>query len=302
VNPDENRRRRRVDLLVRLYPSAWRRRYGDEFAALLLDTGVGARVVRDVLLAAAAAWARPPARLHTRGGRMRATVGVTLCAWTVLAAAAVLFGKLTRDGAVYIVDRADPVRAWCYDVFAAAGCASAVVMLGCGLVPLAVATLRACPPGRSRRRVVGLLAAPALAVSGFLAAAAAVARVAGAAGNAASGVGPGGFAILVALGLLAAAVCALAPVTALADAPPRGAALVAAVVAGMGASVLMAIAILASLGYELAGLGFEAAMTVGGFSWAAIAGYAAVTVVALAVATTSSARGMRALRAPAARQ
>jgi hypothetical protein len=291
VSLGKDRRCRRVEVLVRLYPQAWRRRYGDEFAALLADTGVGARVVGDVLLAAAAAWARPSGRLHTRSGRMRATVSVTLCAWTAVAAAAVLFGKLTRDGAVYLVDRADPVRVWCYDVYAAAGCASALVMLVGGLVPVAAATIRACPPGRQRRRVVGLLAAPVLAVSGFLGAAALVACLAGAPGGTGSGVGPGWFLTLVALGLVAAAVCAAAPAVAMTRASLHGAALVAGVVAGTCASGLMAIAILASLAYE--------ATTIGESSWAAIVGYGAVTAAALAVAATSSARGLRALRTPA---
>ena len=38
--------------LVRLYPAPWRRRYGDEFLALLADEGVSPRVVLHVLLGA----------------------------------------------------------------------------------------------------------------------------------------------------------------------------------------------------------------------------------------------------------
>jgi hypothetical protein len=44
--------------LLRLYPRAWRERYGDEFLALLQNTPVGLRVLIDVAKAAALEWAR----------------------------------------------------------------------------------------------------------------------------------------------------------------------------------------------------------------------------------------------------
>ena len=47
-----------IGLLVALHPRAWRERYGDEFAALLEDTGVGPRVVVDVVGHALALQAR----------------------------------------------------------------------------------------------------------------------------------------------------------------------------------------------------------------------------------------------------
>src|SRR5487761_2099671 len=45
----------RPSLLVRLYPSRWRRRYEDEFRALLEEEPVSARLVLDVIAAAFAA-------------------------------------------------------------------------------------------------------------------------------------------------------------------------------------------------------------------------------------------------------
>lgn len=45
--------------LLRLFPSAWRTRYGDEFLALLESEPPRPRLVLDVLLAALDAWLRP---------------------------------------------------------------------------------------------------------------------------------------------------------------------------------------------------------------------------------------------------
>lgn len=42
--------------LLRLYPRQWRRRYGDEFLAVVENTPIDGRVIRDVLRAAAGEW------------------------------------------------------------------------------------------------------------------------------------------------------------------------------------------------------------------------------------------------------
>ena len=71
--------------LIALYPRAWRERYGDEFAALLEDAGIGPRTILDVLLGAfdahirQRASARAAARAHNAlivGGKL--TVGTIL--------------------------------------------------------------------------------------------------------------------------------------------------------------------------------------------------------------------------------
>ena len=54
-------------LLVALYPKAWRRAYGDEFAALLEQTRLTPRAVLDVLAQAA--------KLHVSAHRTRCLVG-----------------------------------------------------------------------------------------------------------------------------------------------------------------------------------------------------------------------------------
>lgn len=45
--------------LLRLYPAAWRARYGDEFVALLEKEGTSPQVVLDVAVGALDAWIAP---------------------------------------------------------------------------------------------------------------------------------------------------------------------------------------------------------------------------------------------------
>jgi hypothetical protein len=49
-----------VKWLVRLYPPAWRRRYEDEFLAVLETRGVGPSVALDIARGAFDAWVRGP--------------------------------------------------------------------------------------------------------------------------------------------------------------------------------------------------------------------------------------------------
>jgi hypothetical protein len=69
--------------LVRLYPRAWRQRYGDELTALVESTSVSSRLVVDLLRGAAREWLRElaqPRRL-TPGRRLAMRhAAVTPCA------------------------------------------------------------------------------------------------------------------------------------------------------------------------------------------------------------------------------
>ncbi|QHC24811.1 hypothetical protein [Streptomyces sp. GS7] len=71
-------------LALRVYPPAFRERYGPELEALVEDTGTGPRVVADLLVGALRAWLRPvmpnePAERRRR--RMQASVATTWVSW-----------------------------------------------------------------------------------------------------------------------------------------------------------------------------------------------------------------------------
>ena len=270
----------RVRVLVGLYPPVWRHRYATEFAALLEDSGVGVRQVVDVAAAAVRVWARPSKHLHDRNGRMCTTVAVTLCAWTALAAGAVLFAKTTRDGAWYVTGHTDPAAGW-YNVYALASATSALAIT-VGWLPPVAAVLRApqCHHGRRRARL--LLLAPPVAVSAFLGAAAVLRLI-----THGVGVGPTGFLVLVGFGLFSGAVFAAGPAAALRYVTPSGAGLRVATLAGAVATTLMAVAVAASVGWGLITSADRPGFT-------ALTGYGTVMAVALVVAATSSARGLRA--------
>jgi hypothetical protein len=60
-----------IRLLLRLYPPAWRGRYGEELADLVTETGLGPRVAADLVLAALGEWRRS-ARNALNGGAVMA--------------------------------------------------------------------------------------------------------------------------------------------------------------------------------------------------------------------------------------
>ncbi|MFB7506232.1 hypothetical protein [Streptomyces broussonetiae] len=279
-NAAEDRPDWRVRVLVGLYPPVWRHRYATEFAALLEDSGVGVRQVVDVAAAAVRVWARPSTHLHDRTGRMCTTVAVTLCAWTALAAGAVVFAKTTRDGAWYVTGHTDPAAGW-YNVYALASATSALA-IAVGWLPPVAAVLRAPQGHPGRRRARLLLLAPPVAVSAFLGAAAVLRLI-----THGVGVGPTGFLVLVGLGLFAGAAFAAGPAAALRHVTPSGAGLRVATVAGAVATTLMAVAVAASVGWGLVTFADRPGFT-------ALTGYGTVMAVTLVVAATSSARGLRA--------
>ena len=57
----------RAAALLRLYPRAWRERYGEEFLELVGQTGLGPRVLFDVVTAASREWVRALAGSGLRG-------------------------------------------------------------------------------------------------------------------------------------------------------------------------------------------------------------------------------------------
>ncbi|MFD2082446.1 hypothetical protein SAMN05421678_102109 [Actinopolymorpha cephalotaxi] len=268
--------------LVALYPPAWRERYGEEFAALLEDTGVHLRQVLDVLPAAASAWIRPAAHLHDRAARMRASVTMTLFAWVTLTAGTVVFGQLHDDSVPG--GAGGGLRA----VYVACAAASTVALVLGGL-PLAGAVVRA---GRRRVRTVAALGVPVVAAAGFLAVAVAVTRLVPHSPRPGVGIGTTWFLALTAVGAVAALTAASGPAAAFRRTPVTGRPLVAAVVAGAVAVVSMA----AAAGSGLAAVVVPAVTgpsAPGGLPGPLLA-YGAGMALTLVVAATSCVRGLRA--------
>ncbi|WP_255945192.1 hypothetical protein [Streptomyces odontomachi] len=287
-----NTTERRARVLVRLYPPAWRARYGEEFRALLEDSGVDTRAVRDVLLAAASAWARPSRRLHDRDGRLRATVATTWYAWALMAAGAVLFAKLTTDGAWHASDgaaRVHPVAGWCYDVFVLACCGS-VLLLTVGAAPLAVGVLGAARGAGGLRAVVALLSLPATASLGFLGVAAVTTAVAARSGPGGEGVSATVFLALAVLGTGAAVAGAAGPAATLSRTSLRGPALTTAFVTGACATALLGVATVAGIAHELIGQPSPSRPS------SALTAYGAVMTTVFCLVVTSTVRGVGAMR------
>ena len=76
--------------LVRLYPQAWRERYGEEFVAILEQRPASGSDLFDVALGAVDAWLRPQVVTERRmvvADRMRSSVILVLWAWVGLVVA-----------------------------------------------------------------------------------------------------------------------------------------------------------------------------------------------------------------------
>jgi hypothetical protein len=129
--------------LLKLYPSAWRARYGEEMEALLEDRRPGPRERVDLIRGALDAWVHPAAR--SRVPAAAAFVGGGL--WTVVAAA-VVTQPTPADWPGYIADT--------LGLAVLAACFLLVATLGISLRP----------GGRGRR--LGM-AAVALTIVGYLA-------------------------------------------------------------------------------------------------------------------------------------
>ncbi|MGN6867635.1 MAG: hypothetical protein ACTHMY_04435 [Solirubrobacteraceae bacterium] len=151
--------------MLRLYPLAYQRRYGDEMRALLEDQPALARTVFDLLKGAARAHLRPadaPAGAVEAADRVRAsTSGVLLC-WVFFAAAGFGYAKTTEDQPFSVAGHIHPLlRDAHVAVQAVALIASAAVVLGA--LPLILSALGQARRDPSLRRTVALPFLPILA-------------------------------------------------------------------------------------------------------------------------------------------
>ena len=135
---------------LRVYPLAYRRRYGDEMRALLEEQPPRARTVLDLLRGALIAHLRPaesPAGALDAGERIRATASGVLMCWVIFAAAGFAYYKTTEDSPFSAAAHAHPLlRDAHMAVQVVALAASGMVVLGAlPLILAAVARARRDP-------------------------------------------------------------------------------------------------------------------------------------------------------------
>jgi hypothetical protein len=135
-----------------LYPLAYRRRYGDEMAALVEDTGASPRALADLVRGALRARLRPEPGLGEQLGaddRLRLGLSSILLCWVVFAAAGIGLYKTTEDHAFSAAGRAHHLLGAAHlAIQILALIATAAVVLGAA--PLVVVALR---QARDRRAV-----------------------------------------------------------------------------------------------------------------------------------------------------
>ena len=88
----------RADRLLRLYPPAWRERYGDEFLAMLDTEQLTAAMMFDIVMAAIDAWLSADVRRAVGTGRTVPSQGGTMTLHSLLACGHARSAVTPRDG------------------------------------------------------------------------------------------------------------------------------------------------------------------------------------------------------------
>jgi hypothetical protein len=90
----------RAESLLRLYPPAWRARYGEEFLATAGDEALGSRQAFDIVMVAIDAWLSADVRQATRAYRVAPPGGGTTMIKSMLACGRRSGGVTPRDGLI----------------------------------------------------------------------------------------------------------------------------------------------------------------------------------------------------------
>jgi hypothetical protein len=273
---------------LRLYPPAWRARYGEEIAALIDDSGGALRPAFSLVLHALPVWIWPPRHLHDRDDSMRASIGTVLVAWSALAGICLIFVQLTEFQGFRPAGH--PIITWCYAVVDAAVAVSALSAVAGGL-PLWLLMLRRARREHRPREVFYLLL-PILAPGGFLAALMVTSRLVAYP----VGLSPQLFLAFTLAGFGAVAAACAGPIRAMSRLRPRGPAvhLAARAAGAAAASIVVAAGAsgVAAIGLCLWARNFGAYHQV-----AQVAGYLAVITAGAAAAALGATRATRAARA-----
>jgi hypothetical protein len=247
-----SRRLRLALLALRLYPLAFRRRYGQEMRALVEETPTRAATVFDLVYRALLAHLRPPAAAAGAvepAERVRASTSGVLACWVAFAAAGFGFYKTTDGGSFAAAGYAHPLLGDVhFSVQALALVGSATVLLGA--LPLILAALTAVRRERSLRRTASVPVLAALVFAGLTAGLLAVAHAQHPNGPTAGG----GIALIVwgVAGLACGAVCVIASRRVLFAVPASPWRLVAAFASGTLLTAAMAAITVAVALYAIA--------------------------------------------------
>jgi len=173
-------RPRLAERLLRLFPGAWRARYGDEFHELLGQTGISAGVAFDVLVCAVDARIHPSTilRMPLMIEQLRRSELVIFVSWVIVAVAGSGFAKLTDDPPLrpLYLDGVIPASGLAYDIVLISALVSLVGLLIAG-VPIAAAI--AIDAFRRRRgSQLCLLATPVVAALAWFGVTAAITGIA----------------------------------------------------------------------------------------------------------------------------
>ena len=123
---------RLVALLLRLYPEAWRARYGAEYAALLEQHGIDARTLADVVLGAVDARRGAGARRSADAVRRQALVA-SLWALVLFGAAGAGFQRMAEYDDFTSAAAHHPLVGAGMDMIVAGACVVGLAAAGCGL-------------------------------------------------------------------------------------------------------------------------------------------------------------------------
>jgi hypothetical protein len=150
-----------VRVALRLFPVAWRERYGGEFGALLDETRATPPVLFDVLVAAVDAHVHPTGprrRWPLMIERVRLSELVVFSSWVVFVVAGLAFQRMTEGPPFSVVASSYPAVGLAYAAIVAGAVISLLAVVAAG-VPIAVA-IGWTALERRRWRQVGLLAVP----------------------------------------------------------------------------------------------------------------------------------------------
>jgi hypothetical protein len=159
--------------LLRFYPSAWRRRYGEELKELIVEAsargGVTWRTRLDVALSGSRERVRA-AGLEPSGSpadRIRARVLLVLCAWAVFALGGMVVGKFSEHWQDAVPVSAGSSGRFAFSLLIAAACCGSALVLA-GVAVVAPAFLRFLKRGgwrQARRPLARTLSAGTILVA-----------------------------------------------------------------------------------------------------------------------------------------